>query len=139
MALLIALPQPAMGFLTQSVLYIIQLSAVACLQVATRAWTAVADLVHAAGPALSVAQLGLPALRRVPPAEPADEARAQLSDGLRFAFSGTTSGSIAVWDLSQAQTTADDELAQVSMQFAIMLRPAATSLMREIAQPSTCN
>ena len=92
-----------------------QLSAVACLQVATSRWTAIADLVHAAGPALSVAHFALPAFPRVPSAEPADEAGAQHSDGLRLAFSGTTSGSIAVWDLSLEQPTDDDDLVQVIM------------------------
>ena len=71
-----------------------------------------ADLVHAAGPALSVAQLAPPALDRAPSAEPVNGARAPQSNGLRFAFSGTTSGSIAIWDLSQEQPTAEDDVAQ---------------------------
>jgi len=75
----------------------------------------VANLVHAAGPALSVAQLALPAGDHAASAGLADGAGAQCSHGLRLAFSGTTSGSIAVWDLSLEQPTVDDELVQVSL------------------------
>ena len=79
-------------------------------QVASRSWTPLAELVQSAGPVLSVAQLGIP----VPASggESATDAAASLnSDGgppaeagtadlLRLAFSGATSGDIAVWDLT---------------------------------------
>ena len=78
-------------------------------QVDARSWLPLADLVHAAGPVLSVAQLALPA--PVNGGTSADDAAAAhpssgpyAADGpvrpLRLAFSGATSGDIAVWDLT---------------------------------------
>jgi len=79
----------------------------------------VADLVHAAGPALTVAQLALPACVPAASEGPADGAGARRPDGLRLAFSGTTSGSIAIWDLSLEQPTVDAELVQVTLRFPV--------------------
>jgi hypothetical protein len=93
------------------------------LQVGARSWTSVADLVHASGPVLCVAQLALPA--RVIGATSANgEAGAHPSgrpcamEGpdktLRLAFSGATSGDIAVWDLSGERPVRGDSAMPVS-------------------------
>ena len=110
-----------------TILRVSRVPAVACMQVATRTWHAVADLVHAAGPALSVAQLALPATGHAASAEPADRAGAQHPDGLRLAFSGTTSGSIAVWDLSREQPIADADVEQVSLFLRLSAAPGWAS------------